>query len=132
MKLGMKRLAAVGALGVISAALAVSPAFAKSDISIQATPHTAHAGHVVKVHGQGGDDAERYTMLVIQERSGKPGHWGHWHAVAQSFNADARANIKVTHTGELQFRSVLYSTDSHHQHAKTDRVSTPVTVHVVR
>lgn len=38
MRLGMKRLAVVGALGVTSAALAVSPAFAKSDISIQATP----------------------------------------------------------------------------------------------
>ncbi len=74
MRLGMKRLAVVGALGVTSAALAVSPAFAKSDISIQATPHTAHVGHVVKVHGQGDDDAERYTVLVIQERSGKPGH----------------------------------------------------------
>lgn len=42
MKRGMKRLAVVGALGVASAALAVSPAFAKGDISIQATPHTAH------------------------------------------------------------------------------------------
>ncbi|MEU2718009.1 hypothetical protein [Streptomyces sp. NPDC007205] len=78
MKLGMKRLAAVAALGVTSAVLAVSPAFAKSDISIQATPHTAHAGHVVKVHGQGDDDAERYTMLVIQERSGKPGGFSIW------------------------------------------------------
>ncbi len=38
MKRGMKRLAVVGALGVASAALAVSPAFAKGDISIQATP----------------------------------------------------------------------------------------------
>jgi hypothetical protein len=132
MRLGMKRLAVVGALGVASAALAVSPAFAKSDISIQATPHTAHAGHVVKVHGQGDDDAEQYTVLVIQERSGKPGHWGHWHAVTRSFDGDARANVKVTHTGELQFRSVLYSTDKHHQHPKTDRISTPVTVHVVR
>jgi pantoate kinase len=128
----MKRLAVVGALGVASAALAASPAFAKSDISIQATPHTAHVGHVVKVHGQGDDDAERYTVLVIQERSGKPGHWGHWHAVTRSFNGDARANVKATHTGELQFRSVLYSTDEHHQHAKTDRISTPVTVQVVR
>ncbi|MBX7551789.1 hypothetical protein ABZX95_36210 [Streptomyces sp. NPDC004232] len=132
MKLGMKRLAAVGALGVASAALAASPAFAKGDISIQATPHTVHAGHVVKVRGQGDDDAERYTTLVIQERSGKPGHWGHWHAVTRSFNGDARANVKATHTGELQFRSVLYSTDKHHQHATTDRTSTPVTVHVVR
>ncbi|MEU8034411.1 hypothetical protein AB0C13_38540 [Streptomyces sp. NPDC049099] len=132
MKRGMKRLAAVGALGLASAALAVSPAFAKSDISIQATPHTAHAGQVVKVHGQGDDDAERYTMLVIQERSGKPGHWGHWYAIARSFDFDVRAKVKVTHTGELQFRSVLYSTDKHHQHAKTDRISTPVTVHVVR
>ncbi|MEU7058211.1 hypothetical protein [Streptomyces sp. NPDC046197] len=132
MKLGMKRLAVVGALGVASAALAASPAFAKSDISIQATPHTAHAGHVVKVHGQGDDDAEPYTTLVIQERSGKPGHWGHWHAVTRSFNGDARANVKATHTGELQFRSVLYSTDEHHQHAKTDRISAPVTVHVIR
>lgn len=132
MKLGMKRLVAVGALGVTSAVLAASPAFAKSDISIQATPHTAHAGHVVKVHGQGDDDAEQYTVLVIQERSGKPGHWGRWHAVARSFNGDARASVRTTHTGELQFRSVLYSTDKHHQHAKTDRTSMPVTVRVVR
>ncbi|MFF9409710.1 hypothetical protein ACF1B0_29930 [Streptomyces anandii] len=132
MKRGMKRLAVVGALGVASAALAVSPAFAKGDISIQATPHTAHVGHVVKVHGQGDDDAEWNTVLVIQERSGKPGHWGHWHAVAKSFDGDARAKVKVTHPGQLQFRSVLYATDEHHQHPRTDRVSTPVTVHVVR
>ncbi|WP_369394578.1 hypothetical protein AB5J72_48960 [Streptomyces sp. CG1] len=132
MKLGMKRFAVVGALGVASAALAASPAFAKSNISIQATPHAAHVGHVVKVHGQGGDDANQYTVLVIQERSGKPGHWGHWHAVTRSFSGDARANVKATYTGELQFRSVLYSTDKHHKHAKTDRISTPVTVHVVR
>ncbi|EST18309.1 hypothetical protein [Streptomyces roseochromogenus] len=129
MKLGMKRLAMVTALGVTSAGLAASPAFAKGDISIQATPHTAHASHVVKVRGYGDNDAEQYT---IQERSGKPGHWGHWHAVTRSFSGDARANVKATHTGELQFRSVLYSTDKHHQHAKTDRTSTPVTVHVVR
>ncbi|WEO99953.1 hypothetical protein A6P39_041325 [Streptomyces sp. FXJ1.172] len=69
---------------------------------------------------------------MIQQRSGKPGRWGHWHAVARSFNGDARANVKATHTGELRFRSVLYSTDEHHQHTKTDRTSTPVTVHVVR
>ncbi|MEU8976178.1 hypothetical protein AB0D11_44625 [Streptomyces monashensis] len=132
MKRGMERLAVVGALGAVSAALAASPAFAKGDISIQATPHTVHAGHVVKVRGQGDDDAEQYTTLVIQERSGKPGHWGRWHAVTRSFDGDARASVEATHTGELQFRSVLYSTDKHHQHAKTDRTSTPVTVHVVR
>ncbi|WP_369394873.1 hypothetical protein AB5J72_50915 [Streptomyces sp. CG1] len=132
MKLGMKRLGVVGALGVASATLAASPALAKSDISIQATPHTARAGRVVKVHGQGDDDGEQYTMLVIKERFGKPGHWGHWHAVTRSFNGDARANVKATHMGELQFRSVLYSTDKHHQHATTDRISMPVTVHVVR
>ncbi|MGW7575612.1 hypothetical protein [Streptomyces sp. NPDC054765] len=132
MKLGLKRFAVIGALGVASAGLAASPAFAKSDISIQATPHTVHVGHVVKVHGQGGDDAERFTTLVIQERSGKPGHWGHWQTVARNSSGDARANVKVRHTGELQFRSVLYSTDKHHQHAKTDRVSAPVTIHVVR
>ncbi|MFF4948414.1 hypothetical protein ACWC2K_36810 [Streptomyces chattanoogensis] len=132
MKLGLKRFAVIGTLGVASAALAASPAFAKSDISIQATPHTVHVGHVVKVHGLGGDDAEPYTTLVIQERSGKPGHWGHWQAVKRSFSGDARASIKATHTGELQFRSVLYSTDEHHQHAKKDRVSAPVTIHVVR
>ncbi|MCD9877675.1 hypothetical protein [Streptomyces guryensis] len=132
MKLGMKRLAAVGAVGVASAALAASPAFAKSDISIEATPHTVHAGHVVKVHGQGGDDAHWHTVLVIQERSGKPGRWGHWHAVTRTFNANARANVKATHPGELQFRSVLYATDEHHKHAKTDRISAPVTIRVVR
>ncbi|MEU6512241.1 hypothetical protein [Streptomyces sp. NPDC046942] len=119
-------------LGVASAALAVSQAFAKGDISIQATPHTVHAGHVVKVRGQGDDDAEWYTILAIQERSGRSGHWGHWHAVARSFNGNARANVKATRTGELQFRSVLYSTDAHHRHAKTDRISAPVTIRVVR
>lgn len=132
MRLGMKRLAVVGALGVASAALAASPAFAKSDISIEATPHTVHVGHVVKVRGLGDDDANWYTILVVQERSGKPGHWGRWHAVARSFNGDARANVKATHTGELQFRSVLYATDEHHKHPTTDRISTPVTIRVVR
>lgn len=132
MRLGMKRLTVVGALGVTSVVLAASPAFAKSDISIQATPHTVHAGQVVKIHGQGDDDATRYTMLVVQERSGKPGHWSHWHAVTRSLNGDARANVKATHTGELQFRSVLYSTDRHHQHPRVDRTSTPVTIRVVR
>ncbi|MER6545823.1 hypothetical protein [Streptomyces sp. NPDC001250] len=132
MKVGMKRLAVVGALGVASAALAASPAFAKGDISIQASRHTVHAGHLVKVRGQGDDDAERYTVLVIQERAGKPGHWSHWHAVTRSLDGNARADVKARHTGELQFRSVLYSTDKHHHHAKTDRTSAPVTVHVVR
>ncbi|KOV64069.1 hypothetical protein [Streptomyces sp. MMG1121] len=132
MKLGLKRLGVVGALGVASAALAASPAFAKSDISIQAGPHTVHVGHVVKAHGQGDDDAAPYTTLVIQERSGKPGHWSNWRAVKQSFSGDARANVKATHAGELQFRSVLYSTDGHHKHPKTDRTSAPVTVRVVR
>ncbi|MFI2205560.1 hypothetical protein ACH47Z_33260 [Streptomyces sp. NPDC020192] len=132
MKHGWKRLAVVGALGVASAALAASPAFAKGDISIQATPHTVHVGHVVKVRGQGDDDAAPYTTLVVQERSGKPGHWGHWHAVKQSYDGGVRVDVKATHTGELQFRSVLYETDKHHRHAKTDRVSAPVTVRVVR
>ncbi|MFF8788043.1 hypothetical protein [Streptomyces sp. NPDC015125] len=132
MKRDLKRFAVIGALGVASTALAASPAFAKSDISIQATPHTVQVGHVVKVDGQGGDDAERYTTLVIQERSGKPGHWGPWQTVKQSFSFDVHADVKATHTGELQFRSVLYSTDENHQHAKTDRTSAPVTIHVVR
>ncbi|MGW1749298.1 hypothetical protein ACWCRD_27550 [Streptomyces sp. NPDC002092] len=132
MKLGMKRLAAVGAVGVVSAVMAASPAFAKSDISIEATPHTVHAGHVVKVHGQGDDDAHWETVLVIQERSGKPGRWGHWHAATRTFKADAWANVKATRPGELQFRSVLYATDEHHKHPKTDRISAPVTIRVVR
>ncbi|MDT0457348.1 hypothetical protein RM550_16645 [Streptomyces sp. DSM 41527] len=132
MKSGLKRLAVIGSLGVASAALATSPAFAKSDISIEATPHTAHVGSVVKVHGQGGDDAERYTTLVIQQRSGKPGHWSNWRTVKQDFGFEVRADVKATQAGELQFRSVLYATDENHQHAKTDRVSAPLTIHVVR
>ncbi|MFG2533318.1 hypothetical protein [Streptomyces sp. NPDC048516] len=132
MKLGLKRLVVIGSLGVASAALATSPAFAKSDIAIEATPHTVQVGHVVKVHGQGGDDAEWYTTLVIQQRSGKPGHWSNWKTVKQDFGFEVRANIKADQPGELQFRSVLYATDANHQHPKTDRVSGPLTIHVVR
>ncbi|MER0477860.1 hypothetical protein ABR737_05795 [Streptomyces sp. Edi2] len=132
MKRGLKRLAVIGSLGAASAALATSPAFAKSDISIEATPHTVHVGQVVKVHGQGGDDAERYTTLVIQQRSGKPGHWSNWRTVKQDFGFEVNANVKATQAGELQFRSVLYATDENHQHAKTDRVSAPLNIHVVR
>ncbi|MCZ1005620.1 hypothetical protein [Streptomyces lydicus] len=132
MKNGLKRLAVIGSLGVASAALATSPAFAKSDISIEATPHTVHVGQVVKVHGQGDSDAEWHTTLVIQQRSGKPGHWSKWHTVKQDFGSDVRVNVKAARTGELQFRSVLYATDAHHQHPRTDRVSAPLTIHVTR
>lgn len=132
MKRGLKRLAVIGSLGAASAALAASPAFAKSDISIEATPHTVHVGQVVKVHGQGGDDAEWYTTLVIQQRTGKPGHWSNWRTVKQDFGFEVNANVKATQAGELQFRSVLYATDENHQHAKTDRVSAPLNIHVVR
>ncbi|MER0478966.1 hypothetical protein ABR737_11565 [Streptomyces sp. Edi2] len=57
---------------------------------------------------------------------------GHWRKGKQNFSGDARVNVKARYTGELQFRSVLYSTDKHHQHARTDRTSASVTIRVAR
>ncbi|MFB8182382.1 hypothetical protein ACFC8N_41600 [Streptomyces sp. NPDC055966] len=129
------RVVAVGALGAATAVLAVTPAFAKGDVVLNASPGTVRAGHTVHVTGHGASDAVRFAKLCAQERTGTRGGW---HTVAcgriteiGGNDAKVDAKIKVTRRGVVQFRGVLYGVDGPrggHPHAD---MSTPVrTVHV--
>ncbi|MEU8972806.1 hypothetical protein AB0D11_26640 [Streptomyces monashensis] len=129
------KVVAVGALGAAAAVLAVTPAFAKGDVVLTASPGTVRAGHTVHVSGHGGSDAVRYAKLCAQERAGTRGAW---HTVAcgriveiGGHDAKVDVNIKVTHRGVVQFRGVLYGVDGlrgGHPHA--DISTSARTVHV--
>ncbi|MFI7103562.1 hypothetical protein ACIBK8_29955 [Streptomyces sp. NPDC050161] len=128
------RMATIGAMGATVVALAAAPAFAKGDIDLTVTPRTVAVGHTVKVTAGGDDDAAQYLRTCIQQRTGSHGAWhtvtcgkvsGSWG------DAKANASVKAAHRGALQFRAVLYGSDTlQAKHPVVERTSPVKTVTV--
>ncbi|MCB5906175.1 hypothetical protein [Streptomyces pinistramenti] len=134
MKRRSLRIAAIGAMGAAAVALATSPAFAKGGIDLTVTPRTVAVGHTVKVAAGGNDDAAAYLRTCIQQRTGTHGTW-HTATCGKLSGAreDAKANasVKAAHRGALQFRAVLYGSETpHDKHPVVERTSPVKTVTV--
>ncbi|MDH6123196.1 hypothetical protein [Kitasatospora sp. GP82] len=115
LKRSAARMAVVGALGVASLAVAVTPALAKGSAELKVSPGTVSLGHSIHLKGDAGDDGVPFGKLCAQERVGTHGAW---HTVkcgpityVNVRDARVDAQVKATHRGTLQFRGVLYGVD---------------------
>ncbi|MFG2833115.1 hypothetical protein ACGFWI_37685 [Streptomyces sp. NPDC048434] len=125
------RVAAIGALGLASVALAAGPAFAKGSVDITA-PHTAQVGKTITVKAHGGDDSAGYLHQLCLEENGFGEGW-HQENCSAAVKGDARVTAHGTSArrGNLQFRAVLYGlTSTHDHHPVRLNASDVVTVHV--
>ncbi|MCM2424109.1 hypothetical protein [Streptomyces sp. RKAG293] len=134
-KTGMKarggRVAVIGALGLVSVALAAAPAFAKGSVDITA-PSTAHVGKTITVTAQGGDDSAGYLHQLCVEENGFGEGW-HQETCSAAVKGDARVTARGTSArrGDLRFRAVLYGlTSTHDRKPVRLHASDVVTVHV--
>ena len=134
-KTGLKarggRLAAVGALGLASVALATAPAFAKGAVEITA-PHTAQVGKTITVTAHGGDDSAGLLHQLCVEENGFGEGW-HQETCSTPATGDARVTAAgaSARRGDLRFRAVLYGlTSRHDQKPVRLHASDVVTVHV--
>ncbi|MGW7579259.1 hypothetical protein [Streptomyces sp. NPDC054765] len=134
-KTGMKarggRMAAIGALGLASVALAAGPAFAKGSVDITA-PHTAQVGKTITVKAHGGDDSAGYLHQLCVEENGFGQGW-HQENCSAPVKGDAQVTSQGTSArrGNLQFRAVLYGlTSPHDQKPVRLHASDVVTVQV--
>ncbi|MEU3369250.1 hypothetical protein ACFYM2_08265 [Streptomyces sp. NPDC006711] len=134
-KTGLKarggRLAAVGALGLASVALATAPAFAKGAVEITA-PHTAQVGKTITVTAHGGDDSAGLLHQLCVEENGFGEGW-HQETCSTPAKGDARVTAAgaSARRGDLRFRAVLYGlTSRHDQKPVRLHASDVVTVHV--
>ncbi|MDF3302525.1 hypothetical protein [Streptomyces tropicalis] len=105
--------AAVGSVAVAAIGLAAAGAWAKSDISFTAGPHTVRPGSSVHLAGQGEDDNSTYNRFCVQERSGK-GAWVTVRCSRGAYNGGGslRFSVHPAHRGLWQFRGVLTEASS--------------------
>ena len=125
------RVAAIGALGLASVALAAGPAFAKGSVDITA-PHTAQVGKTITIKAHGGDDSAGYLHQLCLEENGFGEGW-HQENCSAAVKGDARVTAHGTSArrGNLQFRAVLYGlTSAHDQHPVRLHASDVATVRV--
>ncbi|GHB32538.1 hypothetical protein GCM10010331_19250 [Streptomyces xanthochromogenes] len=132
------RPAAIGALGMATAALGLSsvtlaaaPASAKGAVEI-AAPHTAQVGKAITVKAHGGDDSAGYLHQLCLEENGFGEGW-HQETCSAAVKGDARVTAQGTsaRSGTLRFRAVLYGlTGVHDQHPVRLHSSEVVTVRV--
>lgn len=112
MSMGMRRTALRGmAVGTVAAAtlgLGAAGAWAKSDISFTAGPHSVRHGAAVHLVGQGEDDNSTYNRFCVQERSGNGG-WVTLRCSSGGYNAGGSLDFSVrpSHRGQVQFRGVI-------------------------
>ena len=98
MSMGMRRTAlrgmAVGTVAVATIGLGAAGAWAKSDISFTAGPHSVRHGAAVHLVGQGEDDNSTYNRFCVQERSGNGG-WVTLRCSSGGYNAGGSLNFSV-------------------------------------
>ncbi|MGW3009945.1 hypothetical protein ACWC9R_14060 [Streptomyces sp. NPDC001219] len=125
------RVAAIGALGLASVALATGPAFAKGGVEITA-PRTAQVGKTITVKAHGGDDSAGFLHQLCLEENGFGQGW-HQETCSAAVKGDAKVTAHGTSArrGDLKFRAVLYGlTSPHDQKPVRLHASDVVTVHV--
>ncbi|MEV6013254.1 hypothetical protein AB0M29_41650 [Streptomyces sp. NPDC051976] len=112
MSMGTRRTAlrgmAVGSVAVAAIGLGAAGAWAKSDISFSAGPHTVRYGSAVHLVGQGEDDNSTYNRYCVQQRSGNGG-WVTLRCSRGGYNAGGSLNFSVrpSHRGQVQFRGII-------------------------
>jgi hypothetical protein len=106
---------------------AAGPAFAKSSISLRATPRSVAVGQHIHLTATGAsDDFGGMPMrLCVDEEVGH----GSWRAVACGREGLLRASVRAGHPGEFAFRAQLLAVDSH-GHLLVDQTTPVVTVRV--
>ncbi|PWI45038.1 hypothetical protein CK485_07650 [Streptomyces sp. ICBB 8177] len=123
---------AVGTVAVTAVGLTAAGAWAKSDISFTAGPHTVRLGASVRLVGNGGDDDSTYNRFCVQERSGK----GAWVTLRCSHGAyygggSLNFTVRPAHRGRLQFRGILTEASSPmSRHVSIHQASPTTTVQV--
>ncbi|MFC5906302.1 hypothetical protein [Streptacidiphilus monticola] len=100
-------------------------AWAKSAVRTTVSARVLRLGQSVTVTGTGGDDAARTYRLCVDQRQGG-GSWRQLSCSARQFQ-QARARVRATRRGDLQFRTRLLVGPA----GRLDRISPTVTV-VVR
>ncbi|MFE3882131.1 hypothetical protein ACFXPQ_04280 [Streptomyces lydicus] len=124
------RVAAIGALGLASVALAAGPAFAKGGVDITA-PSSVKVGKTITVKAHGGDDSAGFLHQLCLEENGFGEGW-HQENCSAAVAGDAHLTAHGTSArGDLRFRAVLYGlTSPHDKHPVRLHTSDVVTVHV--
>ncbi|MEU6175565.1 hypothetical protein ABZ832_27105 [Streptantibioticus parmotrematis] len=123
---------AVGTVALTTVGLAAAGAWAKSDLSFTAGPHSVRLGSSVHLVGEGGDDNSSYNRFCVQERSGK-GAWVTLRCSHGGYNGGGSLNFTVrpAHRGTVQFRGMLTEADSPtSRHTVIEQTSSTVTVRV--
>jgi hypothetical protein len=127
-----RRVAVLGLTGAAVAAVAASPASAKSDVGLWVTPRVVHAGQSVRVNAGGGDDAYPSEELCLDAHPGRAA----WHAVRcvrdnRGTGGPLLDTIRLTHRGSESFRAqLLRPRGPHDRHPVVDRTSATIVVTV--
>ncbi|MFF8592335.1 hypothetical protein ACF061_12955 [Streptomyces sp. NPDC015220] len=123
---------AVGTVAAAALGLAAAGAWAKSDISFTAGPHSVRLGSSVHLAGHGADDNSTYNRFCVQERSGT-GKWVTSRCSSGAYNGGGslKFSVRPSHRGQWQFRGVLTEASSRtSRHTWIHQVSSTVTVRV--
>ncbi|MGK4582793.1 hypothetical protein [Kitasatospora sp. HPMI-4] len=134
LKRGVTRAAAVGAMGMATVAVAVTPAVAKGSAELS-VPGKVSVGQVIHIKGRADDDGATDARLCVQERFGKSGAWRTVKCgrltTLPLHDATVDVKIRAAHRGTLQFRGVLYGYDGvPGDRPFTDRTTEVKLVHV--
>ena len=127
-----RRVAVLGLTGAAVAAVAASPASAKSDIGLSVTPRVVHAGQSVHATASGGDDADPGEELCLDAHPGRAA----WHTVKcvsdnRGTGGPLLDTIRLTHRGSESFRAqLLRLSGPYHRHPVVDRTSATIVVTV--
>ncbi|MFI2641838.1 hypothetical protein [Streptomyces sp. NPDC018610] len=122
----------IGAVAAATVGLAAAGAWAKSDISFTAGPHTVRLGSSVHLAGNGTDDNSTYNRFCVQERSGT-GKWVTLRCSSGGYNGGGslKFSVRPAHRGQWQFRGVLTEASSRtSRHTSIHQVSPTATVRV--
>ena len=124
-----RRVAVLGLIGAAVAAVAASPALAKSDIGLSVTPRVVHAGQSVHVTASGGDDAYSGEELCLDAHPGRAA----WHTVKcvrddRGTGGPLLDTIGLTRRGSESFRAQLLRLSG--RHLVVDRTSGTIVVTV--
>ncbi|MFQ6144274.1 hypothetical protein ACLMNJ_14500 [Streptomyces seoulensis] len=123
---------AVGTAAAAAIGLAAAGAWAKSDLSFTAGPHTVRLGSSVRLAGHGADDNATFNRFCVQQRSGK-GKWATLRCSAGDYNGGGslKFSVRPAHRGQWQLRGVLTEASSRtSRHTWIHQVSPTVTVRV--
>jgi hypothetical protein len=125
-----RRVFVLGLTGAAVAAVAASPASAKSDVGLWVTSRVVHAGQSVRVNASGGDDAYPNEELCLDARPGRTA----WHTVKcvsdnRGTGGPLLDTIRLTDRGGESFRAQLVRLSGpHDRHLVVDRTSATIVV----